>query len=116
MSIDNDSDWRRAFVFWSLFISENIALVLSIGYFMVLQVSIKSQLYVFLVIGALFTATFFLGRWRNQPLTADPMTERWRIGPWTSVLVALEAVFCWLLVGGHIWALATHYKQPPGAF
>lgn len=116
MNIDNDSDWRRAFVFWSLFILENIALVLSIGYFMVLEVSIRSQLYVFLAIGALFTATFFLGRWRALPLVTDLATERWRIGRWTSVLVALEAALCWLLVGGHIWALATHYRQPPGAF
>ena len=116
MSIDNDTDWRRAFAFWFLFVLENIALVLSIGYFMVLQISIEDQLFVFLVIGVLFTATLFLGRWKPRPPTAEGTIQRWRIGPWTSAFVVLETGFCWLLVCGHIWALATHYKQRPGAF
>lgn len=88
MSIYNDLDWRRAFVFWFLLIVENIAFVLSIGYFMALQVSIKSQLSIFLLVGVMFTATFFLGRWQGRPPATDLATMRWRIGPWTSTVVA----------------------------
>jgi len=116
MSIGNDSDWRRAFAFWLLLVAGNIALAVSIGYFMLVQITIKTQLFVFLIIGAVLLASLLLGRWKLQPLDSGDFAERWRIGPWISALIALEITCCGLLVLGHVWAIFTHYRQPPGAF
>jgi hypothetical protein len=115
MVIDNDADWRRAFAFWFFLAAGNLALVSSICFFLLVQISIKTQLVVFLSIGAGLMIALLLGRWKPGSAGSESSAERWRIGPWLSVFLVTEVAVCGLLVCGHIWAIITHYKQPPGA-
>jgi hypothetical protein len=110
MSIDNDADWRRAFAFWLLLVTGNIALVLTYGFCSLVYIQPKTQIYVFLVISGILLSAFLLGRWRFRP--SEEGTERWRIGSWMTSFMLLEFALCILTIAGRIRAVLMHYRWP----
>src|ERR1700691_2180355 len=97
MVIDDERDWRRAFAFWLLLGAGNLAFVSSICFFLLVQISIKTQLVVFLSIGAVLMVALLLGRWKPGSAGSESSAERWKIGPWLSVFLVTEVAICGLL-------------------
>jgi hypothetical protein len=114
--INNDADWLRAFAFWLLLVIGTLTFAMSVGYFMLVQYSVREQLYPFCGVLVILLAAVVLGRWNPETLEEEGNIERWRIGPALITILLLLIGFDVAVICGHVWAMITHYHQPPGAF